>query len=665
VLPHINWVAALAFRPDGAVLATGDFSGAVHLWDVRTGARIGGPLHAGSIVFRLAFSPDGRVLAAGTAETVYQAVAWDLVTNRSIGEPIHFRGLVRHLAFSGDGTRLAAGSNDATVRLIEVATGRVIGEPLRNDGRVYGLAFGPDGRSLLTVSEGKGGTGTARLWDARSSRPTSPGMAHPTRIADNALAFSPDGSAFATGCEDGSVQIWDVATARPIGPPRMLRGPALGVAFERDGRSLLAVDDHGNVRTWALPEPPAEPVERLIGRLQARTGVELDATKEVAVVDSEEWRRRRGKSGEPWPPADPAVEAGWHEACARDAEAIGDGFGARWHLDRLIAARPDDGLLHARRARTWLWVEDVRAADVDLTRAIDLGPRDRVLDWLEHRAADALEDGRPADALRMLDRVVAARPDDWLAYSLRADVHDKLGRPADREVDLARAIERGTDIPFLIRLAAERSRAGRWAEAVALYDRAIAMGTVPYEVWTEAAIAHLEIGDEAGYCRICEVMRGRHPADVAEILVRASLASVLTLMPGVVGDDGKGLAWTESLPAADVPAGKERWRRSFFQVLGAILFRTGQSAEAIERTREGIAMGGGEPSFDEAVFLAMAYSTVGDHASARALMSRLGDGGPEGPSSEDWWNARARRLLRREAVRLILDREFPADPFAR
>ena len=77
------------------------------------------------------------------------------------------------------------------------------------------------------------------------------------------------------------------------------------------------------------------------------------------------------------------------------------------------------------------------------------------------------------------------------------------------------------DIPFLIRLAAERSRAGQWAEAVTLYDRAIAMGTVPYEVWTEAAIAHLEVGDEAGYRR---VQGGRRwaviPRMIPEILVR-------------------------------------------------------------------------------------------------------------------------------------------------
>ncbi len=46
-LPHLNWVAGQAFRPDGKVLATGDFSGAVRLWDVVTGANLSTLLNAG------------------------------------------------------------------------------------------------------------------------------------------------------------------------------------------------------------------------------------------------------------------------------------------------------------------------------------------------------------------------------------------------------------------------------------------------------------------------------------------------------------------------------------------------------------------------------------------------------------------------------------------
>ena len=46
--------------------------------------------------------------------------------------------------------------------------------------------------------------------------------------------------------------------------------------------------------------------------------------------------------------------------------------------------------------------------------------RDRILDWMLHRAEDFREEGSArADSLRLLDRVIAARPDDWLTYALR------------------------------------------------------------------------------------------------------------------------------------------------------------------------------------------------------------------------------------------------------
>src|SRR5262249_2253415 len=144
--------------------------------------------------------------------------------------------------------------------------------------------------------------------------------------------------------------------------------------------------------------------------------------------------------------------------------------------------------------------------------------------------------------------------DDWLSYALRAEVFAALGRAADREADLDRAIARGAEVLFLIRIAAERSWAGRWGEAAAVYDRAIATGAVPYEGWAQAAIAHLEIDDEDGFRRVCRALRDRHPAAIPERDVASTLVGVLIQGPGGVGDGGKPLGWIEPLPAAIEPA---------------------------------------------------------------------------------------------------------------
>ena len=139
-------------------------------------------------------------------------------------------------------------------------------------------------------------------------------MAHPAIIGWGAIAFAPGGERIATGCDDGTVRVWDAATGRTIGPTRSLRGPALAVAFDRDGRTLIAADAHGLVRTWSLPPSTTEPVARLVDRVRTRTGIELDDTRDVAVLGPEGWRRARDAIGEP-SSAGRDEDADRHEAC--------------------------------------------------------------------------------------------------------------------------------------------------------------------------------------------------------------------------------------------------------------------------------------------------------------------------------------------------------------
>ena len=658
LLPHANYVAAMAFRPDGKVLATGDYSGMVYFWDASTGQRASPPLRAASIVASLAYGADGRTLAAGTAGPNHQVILWDLDAGIRRGEPIGFRSSVFKVDFSPDGRRLAAASLDTTALLIDVATGRAIGEPLRHAADLTGMEFSPDGRLLLTSYGGVPEVSAARLWDVATGQPVFMTIPHPG-VATGSLAFSPDGVLFASGSQDGTVQLWEVQSGRSIGPPRMLRNPIQAVAFAPDGRTLLAADNRGGTGTWPVPEWTIEPLDELIRGIQVRSGQELDPTREFAILAPEAWRRLRDPRGDLSGSVPlPDDELAWHESAVRDAEAVGDGFAARWHLDRMIAAQPDAGLLHARRACALLKTGAIEPATADLARAIELGPRDRILDWLLQRAEDLRASGRSEDSLRLLDLVAAARPDDWLVLACRARVFAALGRPADREADIDRALKRGPDVSFLIGLAEERSRAGRWESAANLYDRAIELGAVPPHIWIRAAVAHLSIGDEAGYRHLCEVLRGRHPAGMAEPMLGRILVTACTLGPGGVGEDGKPRAWAEYFLSAVRPERRDG-KHLGLRGQGKVLYRSGEYRAAIERINQGIAVEDGKVDAEDAIWIAQAYRASGDRARALATIVGLKSDEP----FLDFWDTQEARVLRHEAERLILDRVFPDDPF--
>ncbi|MCZ6601724.1 MAG: WD40 repeat domain-containing protein [Planctomycetota bacterium] len=261
-------VRALAYSPDGKMLASGGDAGDIIFWDSTTGEKIAAFDAHKEGIGQIAFSPDGqRLLSAGGDVAIWG------VPDAGLRQRFSISGC-RHAVWSANGSRLAYANKDGAVLIRSASTGKVEKSLRRSEG-IQALAFAPDSRRLAVGDR----RGIVTVYDVESRSTVTverldlkmgisdidhlPAGDLVTALEDGhvswgtvdihltkrpaVIAVSPDGGRVAAGATRGAVYLWDTSGKR-IGFFQDDDANVLSLAFSPDGKSLASGGDDGWIR---------------------------------------------------------------------------------------------------------------------------------------------------------------------------------------------------------------------------------------------------------------------------------------------------------------------------------------------------------------------------------------------------------------------------------
>ncbi len=175
------WMISVAWSPDGHRLASGDATGFVHVWDVRTGKHLvtwsGAPLGKQVAfsnpyaVWGMTWVPDGKHISSTRYDGIVQV--WDALAGDSAFSAgkelvvLHTSSCPNGVAWLPDDRLLASMSDDGTVQVWATTwKNSAVLDPHDRAGWTLAIAWSPDARLLAASREGH----LVQLWDVRTGR---------------------------------------------------------------------------------------------------------------------------------------------------------------------------------------------------------------------------------------------------------------------------------------------------------------------------------------------------------------------------------------------------------------------------------------------------------------------------------------------------------------
>lgn len=275
---HSDGVSAVAFSPDGKLVASGSRNRTVKVWSLESGALLRTIPGAEVQVSSLEFSPDGKRLLCGATGLQLRVID---VASGEVTKTIAHPDSVTEATWSPDGLQFAAVGVSGNGVSYDAATGAK-----RIDFRGRSVRWSGDGKTLL-VSNAAGSFSwlDAKTGKARKTIETPREAPLTTMSADGAVVAS-------WSAANTDVKLWDAqgaakATLSPNTVEGRTKPRVTGVAVAADGKRVLVLSADGLLRVWTVASTTVTqtlPTERALSVVVSRDGSWLAVTGDAAVL---------------------------------------------------------------------------------------------------------------------------------------------------------------------------------------------------------------------------------------------------------------------------------------------------------------------------------------------------------------------------------------------